>query len=160
MGSLATALIAAGPAAEHAEAMSLYGWLVGGRWDLDITYYDDRARHATTGWMVADWVLDGRAVQDVWHAEGYFHGTTLRVYDPAIDAWHVQWTEPNLGLRLGQLGRADPKGIVQDGALPDGTAIRWSFRDIGPGSFRWRDERSRDGTGWELKQEYRARRAR
>jgi hypothetical protein len=158
MSLLADALLAAGPAAEHSDAMARYGWLVGGRWDLDITWYGDDGTRSVAGWMVADWVLDGRAVQDVWHAEGLFHGTTLRVYDPTHDAWHIQWTEPQLGLRLSQLGRADADGIVQDGTLPDGTAIRWSFRDIGPDSFRWRDERSYDGANWELRQEYLARR--
>lgn len=109
--------------------------------------------------------MDGRGLgarrtgrQDVWHAEGLFHGSTLRIFDPAIDAWHIQWTEPQLGLRLHQLGKADADGIVQDGTLPDGSAIRWSFHDIGPDSFRWRDERSDDGRTWVLKQEYRARR--
>jgi hypothetical protein len=157
MSMLTDALIAAGPAAEHANAMALYGWLVG-RWDLDITWYRDDGTRRVNGWMVADWVLDGRAIQDVWHAPGLFHGTTLRVYDPAVDAWHIHWIDPESGIRLTQLGRADPEGIVQDGTLPDGSAIRWSFRDIGPHSFRWRDERSREGRSWELKQEYHARR--
>lgn len=157
MAALATALISTGPAEDLAEQMGLYGWLVGGRWDLDVTVYDDGTRRLP-GWMVADWVLEGRAVQDVWHAEGFFHGTTLRVYDPTIDAWHIQWTEPQLGIRLTQLGKADADGIVQDGILPDGTAIRWSFRDIAADSFRWRDERSSDGRGWQLRQEYLARR--
>ncbi len=155
---LSDALVASGPVAEHRDAMARYGWLVGGRWDLDITWFGDDGTRQVSGWMVADWVLDGRAVQDVWHAEGLFHGTTLRVYDPAVDAWHIQWTEPQLGLRLHQLGRTDADGIVQDGTLPDGSAIRWSFRDIGPDSFRWRDERSTDGHTWVLNQEYLARR--
>ncbi|CAJ1500063.1 hypothetical protein [[Mycobacterium] holstebronense] len=158
MSLLAEALVASGPVAEHRDAMALYGWLVGGRWDLDISWFGDEDTRHVAGWMVADWVLDGRAVQDVWHAEGLFHGSTLRIFDPAIDAWHIQWTEPQLGLRLHQLGKADADGIVQDGTLPDGSAIRWSFHDIGPDSFRWRDERSDDGRTWVLKQEYRARR--
>lgn len=158
MSALAHALISTGPAADIGPT-ALYGWLVG-RWDLDITYYDDDGgTRRVTGWMVADWVLDGRAVQDVWHAEGLFHGTTLRVYDPALDAWHIHWTEPQLGIRLTQLGQADTAGIVQDGTLPDGSVIRWSFRDIGPDSFRWRDERSRDAETWQIKQEYQARRS-
>lgn len=158
MASLAEALISDGPAADHAEAMGLYGWLVG-RWDLDITWYGDDETRRVAGWMAAGWVLEGRAVQDVWHAPGLFHGTTLRVYDPAVDAWHIMWTEPQLGIRLTQLGKADTAGIVQHGTLPDGSAIRWSFRDIGADSFRWCDERSRDRRSWQLRQEYRARRA-
>lgn len=157
MSTLPDALISGGPATDRADAMALYGWLVG-RWDLDVTVYEDDGTHRYTGWMAADWVLDGCAVQDVWHAEGFFHGTTLRVYDPAVDAWHILWIEPRLGIRLTQLGKADPDGIVQDGTLPDGSAIRWSFRDIEPDSFRWRDERSSDGRTWQLHQEYRARR--
>ncbi|MCV7259757.1 hypothetical protein [Mycobacterium shimoidei] len=157
MSTLVQALISTGPPADRADAMALYGWLVG-CWDVDVTAYGDDGARRVTGWMVADWVLDGRAIQDVWHAENMFHGTTLRVYDPAIDAWHIQWTEPQLGVRLTQLGRADAAGIVQDGTLPDGTDIRWSFRDVAADSFRWCDERSRDGRDWQLRQEYRARR--
>lgn len=159
MSTLAAALLAPGPVAEHADSMALYGWLVG-RWDLDITWYGDGGTRRVAGWMAADWVLDGRAVQDVWHAEGLFHGTTLRVYDPTVGVWHIHWTEPALGIRLTQRGRADAAGIVQDGTLSDGSSIRWSFRDIGPDSFRWRDERSRDGRTWQLQQEYLARRYR
>jgi hypothetical protein len=157
MSPLAQELISPGPAADQAEAMGLYGWLVG-RWDLDITFYGDDGARRYTGSIAADWVLDGRAVQDVWHAPGLFHGTTLRIYDPAIDAWHILWIDPQSGIRLTQLGRADTGGIVQDGTLADGTAIRWSFRDIAADSFRWRDERSSDRRSWQLRQEYRARR--
>jgi hypothetical protein len=157
MSPLAQALISDGPRADRADAMSLYGWLVGS-WSLDITVYGDDGTRRYTGSVAADWVLDGRAIQDVWQAAGLFYGTTLRVYDPGIDAWHILWTDPQSGFGLTQLGRADAEGIVQDGTLADGTGIRWSFREIGADSFCWRDERSRDRRSWQLRQDYLGRR--
>jgi hypothetical protein len=39
----------------------------------------------------------------------------------------------------------------------DDPQLRWRFTDIGPASFRWRGELSRDGgASWELDEEMRA----
>ena len=90
------ALIAAGPAPDRAGGVDLYGWLVGS-WALDVTeFLDDGSRRRRPGEWHFAWVLKGRVVQDVWivpprgarggGGEFNYYGTTLRVYDPRIDA--------------------------------------------------------------------------
>jgi hypothetical protein len=158
--SFADALHAAGPAADRAARMELYAWLVGS-WDMDaVVHADDGTTHRGRGEVHAGWVLDGRAIQDVWILPGIFHGTTLRIYDPGLDAWHILWSDPLRPYYARQIGRARGDGIVQDGTNDAGEATRWSFSDITPGSFRWRGERSRDGGAtWELQAEFVLRRA-
>ena len=91
---------------------------------------------------------------------GFFYGTTLRVYDPALDAWHILWNDPLKQYYTRQLGRAQGRDIVQDGKTADGTPVRWTFTDVTPDSFRWRGERSLDGgASWQLQSEFIARRA-
>jgi hypothetical protein len=83
------ALQSAGPASDRADKMRLYGWLAGD-WTMEGTVHAaDGSRHEVQGHIHAGWVLEGRAIQDVWILLGFFHGTTLRVYDPALDAWHI-----------------------------------------------------------------------
>src|SRR5262245_34856951 len=70
------------PAADRTQKMGLYGWLIG-RWEMDCVIHDDDGRaHTGRGEIHFGWVLEGRAIQDVWILPGFFYGTTLRVYDP------------------------------------------------------------------------------
>jgi hypothetical protein len=160
MRAFADVLRADGPAADHADRMGLYGWLVGS-WEMDaVVHADDGTTHRGRGEVHAGWVLEGRAVQDVWILPGVFHGTTLRVYDPGRDAWHILWSDPLRQYYGRQLGRAQAKDIVQLGTNDAGEATRWSFCDITPDSFVWRGERSRDGGAtWQLQAEFRIRRS-
>jgi len=88
-------------------------------------------------------------------------GTTLRVYDPRIDAWQIQWADPVTQSYLGMIGRREGGNIVQLGKSPDGNLIRWSFSQITADAFRWRGEVSADaGKTWRLSVEFLARRAR
>jgi hypothetical protein len=77
------------------------------------------------------------AIQDVWivpprgdvrrgnaAANGSSYGTTLRVYDPDIDAWRIQWTDPVTRNFLQMIGRAEGADIVQLGTRPDGKLAR------------------------------------
>jgi len=59
-----------------------------------VAHLDDGTTHRGRGEVHAGWVLDGRAIQDVWILPGLFYGTTLRVYDPGLDAWHILWHDP------------------------------------------------------------------
>jgi hypothetical protein len=87
------------------------------------------------------------------------YGTTLRVYDPRIDAWQIQWTDPVTQSYLNMTGRREDNDIVQLGTSADGDTIRWSFRDIAPDSFRWLGEVSADkGKTWRTVVEFWARR--
>src|SRR5512146_2941397 len=88
------ALRSDGPAADRAERMGLYAFLIGD-WALDATVHkNDGTVHKGMGEIHAIWALDGRAIQDVWILPGFFYGTTLRIYDPVLDAWHIHWHDP------------------------------------------------------------------
>ena len=143
--SLIAALHTDHPAADRADKMGLYGWLIGS-WDMDaVLHADDGATRTGRGAIHFGWVLEGRAIQDVWILPGVFYGTTLRVYDPGLDAWHILWSDPVKQLYTRQIGRARANDIVQEGTDSMGAAVRWSFTDITPEAFHWLGERSDDG---------------
>lgn len=171
------ALVADGPSTDRAGKMDLYGWLIGS-WDLDVTrYLDDGSIRQRQGEWHFGWILEGRAIQDVWivprrgelrrgdaTANNHVYGTTLRIYDPQIEAWQIQWIDPVTQNFLAMTGRKQGDDIVQLGSNRDGRAIRWSFSQITQDAFRWRGETARkDGTtgdaGWHLDLEFFARRA-
>ena len=159
------------PAPGRAGKMNLYGWLIG-RWEMDAVYRQtDGSTYTRRGEIHFGWVLEGRAIQDVWivparsaegsvpSAPGDFYGTTLRIYDPGLDAWHIFWNDPVKQYYTRQIGRARGKDIVQEGTDGTGAAVRWSFTKITPNSFHWLGERSPDGGAtWQLQVEFFARR--
>jgi hypothetical protein len=151
-------LTSAGPAPDRADKLALYGQFIGD-WTFDATVNkDDGTQHRGQGEIHFAWVLDGRAIQDVWILPGIFYGSTLRVYDPGIDGWHILWSDPLKQLYTRQIGRAQGRDIVQLGNADD-AHIRWSFTEVTSDSFRWRGERSADGgAAWFLQADFRARR--
>jgi len=159
MPSFIDTLHAAGPAADRADKLGLYGWLIG-EWTMQaVIDRDDGTRFHGTGAIHFGWVLEGRAIQDVWILPGVFHGTTLRVYDPGLDAWHILWSDPLRQFYARQIGRAAGADIVQDGTDGAGNPIRWRFTGITPDSFLWIGERSsHGGATWQRQTEFRARR--
>jgi hypothetical protein len=157
--SLASVLISPGVAADWAENLTLYSWLVGA-WEFEGTLYrSDRSVHHGHGTINAGWVLEGRAIQDVWVFPGVFLGTTLRSYDPELRAWRIAWTDPHRQYYVQQTGRADGCNVVQEGSDQRGILRRWSFIERSAEAFRWTGEmRQTDGAPWELQSECRARR--
>ena len=147
------------PAVDRAERMGLYAWLIG-RWEMDGIIHSADTKHEIRGEIHAGWVLEGRALQDVWILPGVFYGTTLRVYDPTLDAWHILWSDPLRQYYTRQVGRARGKDILQVGTNSEGVATRWSFVDIADGSFHWLGERSVGTDTWQLEAEFFARRRR
>jgi hypothetical protein len=158
--SFVTALCSGGGAADRCEKMTLYGRF-SGAWSMAATVHrEDGSRHEGAGQIHFDWVLEGRAIQDVWILPGVFYGTTLRVYDPAIDAWHILWSDPLRQFYARQIGRARGNDIVQLGKSDAGETLRWSFSEITASSFRWTGERAlNDGKSWQLQAEFLARRS-
>jgi hypothetical protein len=87
-----------------------------------------------------------------------FHGTTIRFYDPRVDAWRSTWLDPLNGRVRRFLGRSVGGIIVLEG-LDEDPRERWTFRDVPPDSFRWRGEQSTDGgRTWAIEDEMYARR--
>jgi hypothetical protein len=157
--SFVEALHSSAPAADRADRMQLYGFLIGD-WQMHGTIHkDDGTTQNGKGAIHAGWVLQGRALQDVWSFADVFYGTTLRVYDPGIDAWHILWNDPMRQVYVRQIGRPQGHDIVQIGKADSGAAMRWSFTEIKPVEFHWIGERSLDdGASWHLQAEYFARR--
>jgi len=156
-----TALHSEGPADDRARQLELYGWLIGD-WVMDATVHhlDDGTTFKGSGEIHFGWVLQGRAIQDVWILPGVFHGTTLRIYDPGLGAWHILWSDPLRQVYTRQLGRAQGNDIVQIGKNDSGVMLRWSFTDITADTFRWLGESSPDdGKSWHLQAEFHARRS-
>jgi hypothetical protein len=169
--SFADALHSDAPAENLAGKLNLYGRFVGA-WVFDATRHLEGGSVLTgRGEVHFGWVLEGKAIQDVWIlpardagpspslGKWTFYGTTLRVYDPGIDAWHIFWSDPRNQYYSRQLGRAEDDNIVQQGVDGTGSSVRWSFSRITENSFRWLGERSPDnGATWRLEVEFLARR--
>lgn len=176
-GTFVDVLRSDGPALDRADKLALYGFLLGS-WETTVLAHEPNGTtHTNRGEIHAAWVLEGRALQDVWmlphRAErepngpprqlpvtGNWYGTTLRVYDPEIDAWHILWTNPAKMFHARQIGRRRGADIVQEGRHESGALMRWSFTKIKPDSFHWLGETSTDdGATWRLQVEVLARRA-
>lgn len=160
-----------GPAAGLEEKLALYGRFVGSWSFAARRWLEDGTQLSGEGEVHFGWVLEGRAVQDVWILPARnsarspslgpwtFFGTTLRVYDPGKDAWHIFWSDPRSQYYSRQLGERDGDRIVQTGADDTGSQVRWSFNDITDEGFRWIGERSYDNdASWRLEVEFLARR--
>lgn len=63
------------------------------------------------------------------------YGTTLRVYDPKIDAWHILWINPITQTYNTMIGRKIGDEIIQEYHDDDGTLNQWIFTEITPKSF-------------------------
>ncbi|WP_295813745.1 hypothetical protein [uncultured Nitratireductor sp.] len=144
--------------------MKLYGWLIGS-WEMEtIHHLPDGEKEKSTGEIHFDWVLEGRAIQDIWirpkrPARSIMYGTTLRVFDPEIDGWHILWSDPLNQDYARQIGRAEGADIVQTGEDSRGLKARWRFTEIAADSFHWiGEERSLDSDPWQITFEHFVRR--
>ena len=171
---LVTLLHASGRSAEIPESADVYGWLVGS-WELEVLHYKGAnvSARGLKGEAHFGWVLEGRAIQDVWIMPRSYdrtsdsdrmnnmYGTTLRIWDPAIQAWRIRWINPVTGHEERQTGRRVGHELIQIGARLDGTPTRWRFVDITADSFHWLGEAlEADGKTWKLEGEFRGRRLR
>ena len=143
------------PLPELAEKLQLFGQFVGS-WDAEVINYksDGTAQTVEAEWHFG-WVLEGRAIQDVWvapkrdlrssmpNALGDY-GATLRFYDPKIDAWRSTWIGPVKGFVIPFIARQIDDEIVLEGRLETGIQMKWIFSEITKDSFRWRSVESND----------------
>jgi len=162
---LIEALVAPGPHPSLGAHSDTYGRIIGS-WAGELNRYQDGKSVASASVEAHfTWVLEGRAVQDVWitparadrqssPGAGFnWYGSTLRVFDPATSAWNTTWTDPASQLRIELVGRRQGDDIVQIGTR-GGRPIRWTFSDIIPASFTWRGHiLNFDGVTWALEVE-------
>ena len=166
------ALAASAPNPEFGDRLALFGQFLGD-WEFEGAWHhaDGSSLRAKGEWSFS-WILDGRAIQDVWMAPsreerrrtgapliGY--GTAVRCYDPGLDAWRVTWNGVlDDGYTTILIARAEGEGILLEGKDAHGNPMRWQFSQIAPTSFRWQRFVTKDGgKTWPLELEMRARRA-
>ena len=152
-----------GPWQELAEELALFGQFVGD-WEIRAWRSLETDGSWTTGrgelhWR---WILEGRALQDVWstidEASGRAVplGTTVRFYDPSLKAWQSTWISPVNGVVRKFIGRKLGSEIVLEGQSARDNPLRWTFSEITGDSFRWRSEELRNPPdGWVMSEEMR-----
>lgn len=163
---MVTTLAAPGPHPSLGERARLFDRFVG-TWDADYTgYAEDGSVNRFHGQVIFGWIIDGRALQDVWisypkdgTAAERRIGTSVRFFDAKAGTWRVAWIAPADGGIVTLAGGAEGERIVLLGRDSDGSSLRWSFNEIRPDTFVWRGEVSRDGgKTWRLAEEHRMRR--
>jgi hypothetical protein len=157
-------LCAKGPAADRAAQMMLYGQFVGS-WEGTVVVPDGAGgRRERSCEVHFDWVLEGRAIQDVWIVPARrgrkpgepdaMYGTTLRVYEPSRDLWTITWIDPVRQAFDRMEGRKIGSDIVQERRI--GTSrTEWRFSDMSADSFHWTARESQDeGASWKIVGEF------
>lgn len=125
--------------------LQLFGQFVGD-WDIvKLTFpLTDKSETKRTGEVHFNWILDGKAIQDVWgridDSTGKFIpvGTTIRFYDEKLEAWRSIWISPLQRDARRFIGRKIGSEIVLSEENRGLRTERWIFYDIKDNSFRWR----------------------
>lgn len=162
MNAFLKVLGATGPHPSLGRQAETYGRVIGSWRGEMIDHFSAKTPQTHSVEAHFGWVLEGRAVQDVWitpagkergrdakHTVDWY-GATLRVYDPKADLWRVTWNDPASGQRIDLEGRAQGNDVVQLG-IRAGRLIRWTFSEIHRDSFRWQGHALEDdGSTWRL----------
>ncbi len=157
-----------GPDPEMRDKLMLFGQFVGD-WDIVEARYPqpDGTEIKHKGEIHFGWILDGRAIQDVWITyqdnppRVVPVGTTIRFYEARIDAWRSIWISPKHGVIQTFVARRVGDEIVLEGRTGEGFPEHWTFSEITPNSFRWRSVESHDNQRtWKLTEEMRVHRRR
>lgn len=158
---MVTTLQAMGPHPSLGEQANVFNRFVG-TWDCQYaTYTEDGKVTRFSGELIFGWIIDGRAVQDIWisyptgTAAERTIGTSVRYYDTKSGMWRVVWIAPAADTIIKLTGGTVGDRIVLNGQDTNGSVLRWSFNDIRPDSFVWRGESSHDGgKTWWLQEEH------
>jgi uncharacterized protein len=159
--SMINVLGASGPHSSLGDQAKVFDRFIG-TWDCDYTFYgsDGKVRHSS-GELLFGWILDGRAIQDIWISyptDGTTErtlGTSVRFYDTKTKLWRVIFVAPAFDAVINVQGGAEGNRIILNGNDLDGAPIRWSFNDMKADSFVWRGEKSHDnGNAWVLEEEH------
>lgn len=171
-GGFAQALVAEAPSPGLGVAADDFDWLIGG-WHARVRdFSDDGSVHEARGEWWFSWVLEGRAIQDVWispprderglsrggTALRDRYGTTIRRFDRAAGEWRISWINPVTGAESRLSGTRQGSDIVLLGT-EEGRLVKWQFVDIASDRFTWQGYRLEpDGETWRLEAEFELRR--
>jgi len=152
MDSFYETLVSSGRNELIPEEDDYFGKLIG-EWDFD--WLDHNNPRTVKGEWVFSWVLEGRAIQDVFicpsratrpdnpQPDGEY-GTTLRVYNPSAKAWDIAycWT--------GQITRLEARKTNSMVILTDidNANEKWVFREITDDTFHWQNVTVQDNASW------------
>jgi hypothetical protein len=155
---ITSALAANGPHASLGDQAKVLEQLVG-NWDVEyLDILKDGREQRRTGQFIVAWVLDGRAIEDVWivePSEGRQEREVyadIRYFDPKTRTWPTVFIDPEHASTAKFTGGAtlDGRLVLQTSDLGR-PQNRWSFTATGPDSFVFRDEFSSDGgETWKL----------
>jgi hypothetical protein len=150
-----------GPDASLKEKLMLFGQFVGD-WEIIEARYTlaDGTEAKMHGEVHFGWILGGTAIQDVWMGcrlgsqKMTLFGTTIRFYDPKIDAWRSTWLSPLKGLVQTFIAKKINDEIVLEEQSGKPSWEKWVFSDIMQRSFRWHSDETQDGgKNWRLTEE-------
>ena len=151
-------------APELADVDDIFGFLIGS-WDLKaVLHGPDGQTQDSRGEIHAAWVLEGRAIQDLFifpsradrtssvPARGDRYATSIRTYDRAVAAWRVNFINPAADETSARLiARRSGQDIEMEGQLSGGIAVRWRYTSVTPTSFHYSAEKlGDDGQSWQL----------
>ena len=151
MRTFVDALVSSQRSPDLADADDLFDFMIG-HWDIDaVLYGPDGQTQRSTGEVIASWVLEGRAMQDLFIFASRY-GTTIRTYDRALRAWRLRFINPMADETSAELiARREGQTIEMEGKLSDGTPIRWHIHSITPTSYHYSAEKlGSDGRTWQL----------
>src|SRR4029077_10945898 len=136
-----TAIKAMGPHTSLGDRAKVFGRLVG-TWDVEYTNFskDGKVTHRS-GQLMVGWVMDGRAIQDLWivypsgtHKDLEVY-TDLHYYDPKSGTRPATFIGPeHASVARFTGGAVGDDRIVLDTQDFDGADTRWSINDIRPNS--------------------------
>ena len=145
---------------------NIYDWLIGS-WNVEAIDYLEKEIIKSQGEWHFSYVLEGRAVQDVWIAPKRSlrtdnlkqprnrYGSTIRYFDNKTRKWCIIWFNPVSSTISKLYGWKAGNNIIHEGTDEDGYLMRWTFEDINDKSFHWKGEISADnGKNFELQAEF------
>lgn len=137
-----------------------------GSWDLEVKWLADGniVRQERGEWHFA-WVLEGRAIQDVWivpprneranRSDLYEYGTSIRFYDDDADVWRSTWIGPTQRSLHTFLARKRGSDVVLETMNGCDLSMKWVFSEVTENSFTWRNL-SKPADEWILNQQFSA----
>jgi hypothetical protein len=164
--NFATSLIS-DKASDEIKENNIYDWIIGS-WNVEaIDYLENNKILKSQGEWHFSYVLEGRAIQDVWIAPKRSlrtenlkqprnrYGSTIRYFDKETKKWCINWFNPISSTNSKLYGWQEGNKIIHEGKDGDDNILRWTFEDITYLSFHWKGEISSDkGRTFQLQAEF------